>query len=69
MENEWGHLMEESFLLKHFANLSLDEQFNMTAEEREWWLKRADKEHKRDNTTAPAAATGKIPKSPGNPPI
>ena len=39
--------MEQSFLLKHHARLSLFEQNNMTSEERAWWIKRVDEENKR----------------------
>ncbi len=38
--------MEVMFQLKHYGNLSLFEQNNLTAEDRRWWLRRLDKEAK-----------------------
>lgn len=38
--------MEQQFQLKHYGELSLFEQANMTAEERAWWMKRLEKEFK-----------------------
>jgi hypothetical protein len=71
LEEEWKHLMEESFLLKHYGHLSLNEQFSMPAEERHWWLKRLDDENKKINKqgAAEAAPSGKLPESPGAPPV
>ena len=47
MEREWEHLMDQSFVLKHYGRLSLMEQSGMTAEERAWWIKRLDAENKK----------------------
>ena len=41
--------MEQSFLLKYHIGLSLFEQATMTAEERNWWIQRIDKERKEEN--------------------
>lgn len=63
--------MEESFLLKHFGHLNIDEQYSMTAEERHWWLKRIDEENRRTNkdAAAPPSSPGRLPESPGSPPV
>ena len=61
--------MEQSFLLKHYGHLSIPEQNEMTAEDRNWWLERVDKEHKKEEDAAKRAQReGKIPASPGQPP-
>jgi hypothetical protein len=39
--------MEQWYALKEYGNLSLFEQNSMTGEERAWWIKRIEKEHKR----------------------
>lgn len=36
------------FLLKHFAKLSLQEQQMLSAEDRNWWLTRLEKENAKD---------------------
>ena len=63
--------MEESFLLKHYGHLNISEQINMTAEERAWWLKRLDDEHKKEQEASKKSpsAPGSLPKTPGQPPI
>ncbi len=63
--------MEESFLLKHYGHLSIDEQYSMTGEERHWWLKRLDDENRKVNkqAAAPPDTPGKLPESPGSPPV
>jgi hypothetical protein len=62
--------MEESFLLKHYGHLSIPEQYTMTAEERHWWLKRIDEENKRQSKESHSTLPpGKIPESPGRPPV
>jgi hypothetical protein len=38
--------MEQSFQLKQYGNLSLFEQEQLTAEDRGWWMRRLQKEHK-----------------------
>jgi hypothetical protein len=38
--------MEQQFQLKHYGNLSIDEQNNLTAEDRNWWMQRLEKEFK-----------------------
>lgn len=63
--------MEDSFLLKHYGHLNLSEQYQMTGEERSWWLKRIETENtkiaeKNNATNTPA---GKIAESPGRPPV
>jgi hypothetical protein len=37
--------MEQMFLLKHYAKLSLQEQLMLSAEDRNWWLTRLEKEN------------------------
>lgn len=63
--------MEESFLLKHYGHLDIQEQYKMTAEERHWWLKRLDDENRKINKQSASEAPGssKIPESPGAPPV
>lgn len=51
--------MEQSFLLKYYGKLTLFEQANMTAEEREWYLKRLSEEIK--------SKPPQLPASPNNP--
>jgi len=62
--------MEQAFLLKHYGNLSLEEMRTMTAEERDWWLQRLDKEHKKERDAArPGNTPGKAAPTPGSPPV
>jgi hypothetical protein len=62
--------MEQAFLLKHYGNISLDEMRTMTGEERNWWLQRLDKEHKKEkDTTRSGNVPGKPSSIPGAPPI
>ncbi|MEM3097217.1 MAG: hypothetical protein QXU32_00640 [Nitrososphaerales archaeon] len=57
-------------MLKHYGSLSLMEQSVMTAEERKWWLKRlCDENEKQANATKQSMPSGKLPESPGRPPI
>ena len=61
--------MEQSFLLKHYGQVNLEEQRTMTAEERDWWLSRLDKEHRREKEAQQGGYTpGKVPATPGKPP-
>jgi hypothetical protein len=46
-EAEWNHLMEQEFLLKRYGNFSIFEINTMTAEERNWFLTRINKENKK----------------------
>jgi hypothetical protein len=62
--------MEESFLLKHYGHIDIDEQYNMTGEERIWWLKRIEEENRRiAEKNSQTHTPGKIPESPGRPPV
>jgi len=38
--------MEQQFQLKHYGNLDIFEQDNMTAEDRNWYMKRLEREFK-----------------------
>jgi hypothetical protein len=60
--------MEQSFLLKHYGHVDLEEQRTMTAEERNWWLTRIDTEHRREKEASKGYTTGKAPQTPGRPP-
>jgi len=60
--------MEQSFLLKHYGHISLEEQRTMTAEERNWWLERLDKEHRREKEASKGYTPNKVPQTPGKPP-
>lgn len=59
--------MEQAFLLKQYGGLGLEEMRTMTAEERNWWLQRLDKEHKKEKDTT-SAPPGQLPHTPGRPP-
>lgn len=62
--------MEQAFLLKHYGNISLEEMRTMTAEERNWWLQRLDKENKKEKDAAKSGHVPGAPSStPGKPPI
>jgi hypothetical protein len=41
--------MEQMFLLKHYAKLSIQEQWLLTSEDRSWWLTRLEKENAKDD--------------------
>jgi len=58
--------MEQSFLLKYYGNIDLNEQNLMTAEDRIWWLERLDKENSAKKSNMPDA--NRLPNSPGKPP-
>jgi hypothetical protein len=53
--------MEQQFQLKHHGNLSLFEQNQMPAEDRGWWMKRLQKEHK-DKQEAEQKQMRSVPK-------
>ena len=57
--------MNHSFLLKHYGSLSVEEQNNMTFEDRKWWLDRIEKEQDKQNRTAQPDHNH----TPGQPPI
>lgn len=40
----------------------------MTAEERNWWLERLDKEHRREKEASKGYTPNKVPQTPGKPP-
>lgn len=48
-EAEWERIMEQQFILKEYGRLSLFEQDNMTAEERNWYVRRLDHEYRERN--------------------
>lgn len=49
-------MMEEQFQLHEFGGLSLSDQNTMTAEDRAWWLKRAERHLKEQEQAANDAA-------------
>lgn len=49
--------MEESFLLKHHGNISFVEQVYMIAEDRQWWIKRLQKEFDKQSQAASGSST------------
>jgi len=49
MEREWEHLMDQSFILQYYGKISIADQFNMTAEERSWYIERLVKEKEKQN--------------------
>jgi hypothetical protein len=63
--------MNHAFLLKHYGNLSIEEQDNMTFEDRKWWLNRTKEEIDKKNSAA--AASDRTPShrdhTPGQPPV
>lgn len=61
--------MEQSFVLKHYARLSLSEQMIMTAEERGWWLKRLEDELQKQKAAQSNTQLNQLPPSPGKPPV
>jgi hypothetical protein len=57
--------MEQSFQLKYFGRYSLFEQDLMTAEERNWNLKRLDRQIKEENKQSQRGATSPhVPRPP-----
>ena len=62
--------MDQSFLLKHYGHLSIEEQNNMTAEDRMWWIRRINEERERKENANKnvAKAPGKLDATPGRPP-
>ena len=48
-EKEWERVMEQQFILKEYGRISLFEQNNMTAEERNWYVRRLDHEYRERN--------------------
>jgi len=63
--------MDQSFLLKYHLNIDLSEQSQMTAEERKFFLDRLNKQREEENDAMRGSTStpGKIPESPGAPPI
>lgn len=63
--------MEQSFVLRVHGHLSIFEQMFMTAEERKWWVDRLVKENERQEQAAKGKTSlpGKLPESPGQPPV
>lgn len=60
--------MEQQFQLKHYGKLSIFEQNNMTAEDRNWYLKRLEKEFK-DRAEKERQQVGSMPRVPRMPSI
>ena len=48
-EKEWERVMEQQFILKEYGHLTLFEQNNMTAEERNWHMRRLEHEYRERN--------------------
>ena len=44
LENRYNSILEEQFVLKYHGKLSIFEQENITAEDREWFFNRLKKE-------------------------
>ena len=63
MENEYKHLMEQSFALKKHGNMTLFEQDIMTAEDRAWWIERLQEENKKEQE-AQKKSMGHVPRIP-----
>ena len=58
--------MEQQFQLKHYGNLSINEQDSMIAEDRVWWMRRLEKEFK-DKADKERQQVGSMPRVPSIP--
>ena len=58
--------MEQQFQLKHYGELSIFEQNNMTAEDRNWFMRRLEKEFK-EKAEREKKQAGSIPSRPSIP--
>lgn len=58
--------MEQQFQLKHYGNLSIDEQNSLNAEDRNWWMQRLEKEFK-DKAEREKQQAGSAPRMPSIP--
>ena len=57
--------MEQAFQLKYYGNISSIELMYMNAEERAWWLRRLEKQLRKENDAGSGAMS---PGAPGGPP-
>jgi len=69
MENEYWAIMNHSFLLKHYGHLTIEEQNNMTFEDRKWWIERIKKERDEANKANQQSYSGQRSHTPGQPPV
>jgi len=58
--------MEQQFQLKHYGNLSIQEQNSLNAEDRAWWMRRLEKEFK-DKAERERQQVGSTPRMPSIP--
>lgn len=72
-EKLYNNIMEQQFLLKRYGRLDLFEQNNMSAEDRQWWLKRIKEEHDKQAEEEKRASSGagrpNMPSMPSMPSI
>jgi hypothetical protein len=61
--------MNHSFLLKHYGNLTIEEQNNMTFEDRKWWIERIKKERDDQNKSNRQPTSGQRNHTPGQPQV
>jgi hypothetical protein len=62
--------MNQSFLLKYYGKYSMFEQDQMTAEDRQWLIKRINEEiEKRNKSQSGNVGDGKRDHTPGLPPV
>jgi len=55
LENRYDSILEEQYILKKHANLSIQEQELIHAEDRRWWLERIKKDHEEEESRASRA--------------
>lgn len=57
-DRQYQNLMEQQFLLKRYGKLDIFEQAAMSAEDRQWWLKRVQEENEKQAEAEKKASSG-----------
>lgn len=57
-DRQYQNLMEQQFLLKRYGKLDIFEQAAMSAEDRQWWLKRIQEENEKQAEAEKKASSG-----------
>ena len=61
--------MNHAFLLRKYGDLTIEEQDNMTYEDRQWWLERAKEEIEKQGKAQQQSVPGQRDHTPGQPPV
>ena len=67
LDNEYYHVLEQMFQLKHHGHLNLFEQDLLTAEDRKWWIDRIKKQYEDEEKQSKSSSNVSMPHLPNMP--